>query len=333
MARLQRTTISRRTVEGLKVEKDTVFWDSELSGFGVRVYPSGSKYYVVQTRAGGKAAKRVTVGRHGVLTAEEARRRAALVISRIKAGEEPVPEPLAARLADGPTVGELAAVYLDEHVAARCKLPVPDGRWRAMSEAPQILLEHRLKTLKLPTVLREYDKVARQCAHEDLDHVAFLARVVELELIDRERRLIERRIKAAKFPTIKSLDSFQFKAIPSLNKTQVLELARCEWIERRENVIALGPSGTGKTHVAQGLGLAACQRGLSVRFVTAAALVHELMEARDERTAAAPAEAVHQPHAVDHRRAGLRPVVQDRSRAALRARLTTLRARRGPHHL
>ena len=63
----------------------------------------------------------------------------------------------------------------------------------------------------------------------------------------------------------------------------MLELARCEWIERRENVIALGPSGTGKTHVAQGLGLAACQRGLSVRFVTAAALVHELMEARDER--------------------------------------------------
>ena len=102
-------------------------------------------------------------------------------------------------------------------------------------------------------------------------------------LIDRERRLVERRIKAAKFPTVKSLDSFEFKAIPSLNKVQVLELARCEWIERRENVIALGPSGTGKTHVAQGLGLAACQRGLSVRFVTAAALVHELMEARDER--------------------------------------------------
>ena len=82
---------------------------------------------------------------------------------------------------------------------------------------------------------------------------------------------------------MKSLDSFEFKAIPSLNKVQVLELARCEWIERRENVIALGPSGTGKTHVAQGLGLAACQRGMSVRFVTAAALVHDLMEARDER--------------------------------------------------
>ena len=73
-------------------------------------------------------------------------------------------------------------------------------------------------------------------------------------------------VRAAKFPTVKSLDSFEFKAIPSLSKVQVLELARCEWIERRENVIALGPSGTGKTHVAQGLGLAACQRGLSVRF-------------------------------------------------------------------
>ena len=152
-----------------------------------------------------------------------------------------------------------------------------------MSESPRILLEHRLKTLKLPTFLREYEKVARQSAHEGLDHVQFLSRLVELELIDRERRLVERRIKAAKFPTTKSLDSFEFKAIPSVNKVQVRELARCEWIERRENVIALGPSGTGKTHAALGLGLAACQQGLSVRFVTAAALVHELMEARDER--------------------------------------------------
>ena len=152
-----------------------------------------------------------------------------------------------------------------------------------MSEAPQLLLEHHLKTLKLPTFLREYSKVARQCAAEELDHVQFLARLVELELIDRERRMIERRIKAARFPALKSLDSFDFKAIPSLNKMRVLELARCEWVERRENVIALGPSGTGKTHVALGLGLAACQKGLAVGFTTAAALVHELMEARDER--------------------------------------------------
>jgi len=152
-----------------------------------------------------------------------------------------------------------------------------------MSEAPQLLLDHHLKTLKLPTFLREYSKLARQCAAQGLDHVQFLARLVELELIDRERRMIERRIKAARFPAVKSIDSFDFKAIPSLNKMQVLELARCEWIERRENVIALGPSGTGKTHIALGLGLAACQKGLAVGFTTAAALVHELMEARDER--------------------------------------------------
>ncbi len=152
-----------------------------------------------------------------------------------------------------------------------------------MTEAPQILLAHQLKTLKLPTILREYDKQARLCATEGRNHVQFLARLVELELIDRERRMIERRIKAARFPATKSLDSFDFAAIPSLNKMQVLELARCEWIDRCENVIALGPSGTGKTHIALGLGLAACQKGLTVRFTTAAAIVHELMEARDER--------------------------------------------------
>ena len=108
--------------------------------------------------------------------------------------------------------------------------------------ADGILLAHHLKTLKLPTFLREYEKQARQCATEGLDHVQFLARLVEMEMIDRERRMVERRIKAAKFPAAKSLDSFDFKAIPKLNNMQVLELARCEWIERRENVIALGPS-------------------------------------------------------------------------------------------
>ncbi len=152
-----------------------------------------------------------------------------------------------------------------------------------MSETPNVLLADHLKKLKLPTVLREYEKQARQCAAENKGHVPYLSRLIELELIDRERRMVERRIKAAKFPAPKSLDSFDFTAIPSLNKMMVLELARCEWIERKENVIALGPSGTGKTHVALGLGLAACQRGLPVRFITAAALVHELIEARDEK--------------------------------------------------
>jgi DNA replication protein DnaC len=151
------------------------------------------------------------------------------------------------------------------------------------TEAPEILLAHYLKILKLPTFQREYQKLARLCATEGVDHVGYLFRLSEREMIERDRRKVERRIKAARFPVVKSLDSFDFAAIPKLNKMQVLELARCEWIERRENVIALGPSGTGKTHVALGLGLAACQKGMSAGFTTAAALVSEMMEARDER--------------------------------------------------
>ncbi len=120
MAKLGRQSISRRTVDALKVDKDTVFWDSEQPGFGVRVYPSGSKHYIVQTRARG-TAKRLTVGRHGVITPEEARRRAALIIARIKAGEDPVPEPPAAKRPDEPTVAELAARYLEEYAEEHCK--------------------------------------------------------------------------------------------------------------------------------------------------------------------------------------------------------------------
>ena len=148
---------------------------------------------------------------------------------------------------------------------------------------PQVLLAHHLKQLKLPTVLREYEKVARECARDGIDHPRYLLRLIELELIDRERRTVERRIRAARFPAVKSLDTFDFTAIPSLNKMLVLELARSEYILRRENVIALGNSGTGKTHVALALGLAACQKGFTVAFTTAASLVNQLMEARDER--------------------------------------------------
>ena len=152
-----------------------------------------------------------------------------------------------------------------------------------MNDRSTLLLEHHLKELKLPSFLREYGKMAAQCAAEGVDHPQYLLRLAELELIDRHQRMVERRIRAARFPAVKSLDTFDFPAIPSLNKSLVMELARCEYIQRRENVIAVGNSGTGKTHVALGLGLAACQRGMSVGFTTAAALVHEMMEARDER--------------------------------------------------
>lgn len=105
-----------------------------------------------------------------------------------------------------------------------------------MSATPQVLLGHHLKALRLPTFVREYDKVARQCAAEGVDHVRYLLRLAELEMIDREQRLVERRIRAARFPAVKSLDSYDSTALPSLNKVLVLELARCEYLARRENV-------------------------------------------------------------------------------------------------
>ena len=111
-------TLSSRMVEKLAVEKDTVYWDRDLTGFGVRVYPTGSKVYVAQARGPG-GPKRVTIGCHGVINADEARRRAALLILRVKAGEEAVLEPM--KPASGPTVAEVAARYLAEYVEVRCK--------------------------------------------------------------------------------------------------------------------------------------------------------------------------------------------------------------------
>jgi DNA replication protein DnaC len=111
-----------------------------------------------------------------------------------------------------------------------------------MSNTSAMLLEHHLKELKLPTFLSEYGRVARQCAAESVDHADYLLRLSELELIDRHHRMVDRRIKAARFPTTKSLDTFDFLAIPSLNKALVLELARCEYIDRKENLIAAAPA-------------------------------------------------------------------------------------------
>ena len=129
MARLDSGTISRRTVEALRAgEREAVFWDRELSGFGVRVYPSGAKVYLVQTRAGGKS-RRVTIGRHGLVSAEEARRKAAKAIASIKAGEGPGRSGSVRTKAAGPTLAEAAERYMREHVAVRCK-PVTAGGYR-----------------------------------------------------------------------------------------------------------------------------------------------------------------------------------------------------------
>ena len=119
MAKLQQQTISVRTINKLVAgEKEAVYWDRELPGFGVRLYPSGSKVYLVQTRVGGKS-RRIAVGRHGVISPDQARRKAAQMIARIKAGENP--NPAAIKPAAAPTVAELAERYLVEHVQVRCK--------------------------------------------------------------------------------------------------------------------------------------------------------------------------------------------------------------------
>lgn len=107
--------------------------------------------------------------------------------------------------------------------------------------APQVLLVNYFKTLKLPTFAREYEKVGIECAREGIDYARYLLRLCELECIDRERRNTERRIRQAKFPVTKSLDTFDFAAIPGLNKSLVLELIRCEWIDKRENIMELPP--------------------------------------------------------------------------------------------
>ena len=149
---------------------------------------------------------------------------------------------------------------------------------------PTVLLEHYLKQLKLPTVLREYKSQAHQCAQERTDYPVYLLRLAERELLDREQRAAERRIKAASFAVLKTMDTFDFAAQPSINQALVRELAAGEYIQRRENVLLVGNSGTGKTHLAIALGLAACALGCPVRFFSAAALVTLLLERREERT-------------------------------------------------
>lgn len=146
-----------------------------------------------------------------------------------------------------------------------------------------LLLQHYLKQLKLPTMLREYAPVAASCTKDRCDYVSFLLRLVEREALDRDQRAAERRVKNARFPVVKTLDTFDFTAQPSINEKLVRELMVGEYTERHENVLIVGNSGTGKTHLASALGFAGCMQGKRVRFFAVKALVTHLLEMTEQR--------------------------------------------------
>jgi DNA replication protein DnaC len=149
-----------------------------------------------------------------------------------------------------------------------------------------VLLRHHLKALRLPTIGIECEKVAAQASTDNVDHLSYLLQLCELELLERERKAAERRMKAAKFPTTKSLATFDFLARPSVNKMLVLELARCSFIDERENVLFIGNPGTGKSHLATAIAAEACAKGYKVRFFRVTELVTMLIEAKDQRVLA-----------------------------------------------
>jgi len=143
-------------------------------------------------------------------------------------------------------------------------------------------LAYYLKVLRLPTFLSRYESIAERSVSQNAGYEKFLLDLSEEEVLARQSRAIQIKVRKAKFPSVKMLDSFEFAAIPSLNKQKVIELSKCEYITKHANVIMLGNSGTGKTHIAISLGLAACQQGKSVLFVQATHLTHSLLEAHKE---------------------------------------------------
>jgi len=151
-----------------------------------------------------------------------------------------------------------------------------------MTETSSLLLRSYLKQLRLPVMAREYEKVGKEAGHSGQGYDRFLLNLVAMEVENRQSNTLKRRIKAAGFPVQKDFDTFDFSALPALNKQKVLELADGGWIEEKSCLGALGNPGTGKTHLAVAWGLAACRKGYAVRFFTAAGLANALEEARQE---------------------------------------------------
>jgi len=147
-----------------------------------------------------------------------------------------------------------------------------------------MLIQHHLKHLRLPTMGHQYKKLAQEAARDNRPYEDFLLGLLEAEVSQREENTRKRLIAQARFPYIRTLDQFDFSTIPSVNKAGVLELTKGEYLSKNENVVLIGNMGTGKTHTAVALGVLACQLGKKVRFYTATSLINELLEAQDQHT-------------------------------------------------
>ena len=152
-----------------------------------------------------------------------------------------------------------------------------------MNPGEKLSLEAHLKTLRLPTVKREYARTALDAVNEAVSHERYLLRLLDMELAERDARTFAKRLKAARLPSRKMLAEFDFAALPALDPLKVHRLASCEFVAKAENVLLVGGNGTGKTHLATAIAVEACKRKLSVRFYTVSQLVEILIEARSER--------------------------------------------------
>ena len=149
--------------------------------------------------------------------------------------------------------------------------------------ADALLVQHNLKALNLTNIARNLEQQLRQARDGGIDYGQFLLELTELELRIRSENSEKRRLKEAKFPLLKPLETFDFEAVPELDKRLMRDLAAGDYLKNRRNVILMGKSGAGKTHLATALGIEACRQSKRVRFVTGYALANELVEARTER--------------------------------------------------
>jgi len=152
-----------------------------------------------------------------------------------------------------------------------------------MNAGMKAMLTENLKSLRLSTMIGNLDNTLRQSRENKLDYDEFLLNLTEVEVQIRKENGRKKRIREAAFPLMKPLETFDFESAPDLDVRLIKDLSTGEYIKNKQNILFLGKSGTGKTHLATALGMEACTQGVRTRFVTGCGLVNELVEARDEK--------------------------------------------------